>query len=266
MLLETAVLVCAVFPDVDLLPWLQMPRAVEKPVICEYRQEAGRAIHFGSKHTNDPGHPQYAQLFRLWDELRPTVAFSEGGIRQASPTADEAIQRYGEPGVVRFLADRDNVPLRSLEPPDDLQMTALRKQFPADRLKLFFMLRAANGVKRDGIGAMESVAASELRRLATLPGMAGPPATVQEAAELFAADFPAVGDWRDAPAEWLSPVLWRTYLNDITRAVDDLRDRYMFALVADAVRRGERAMVVVGSGHVIREQPGLAAAFQDALP
>jgi hypothetical protein len=96
---------------------------------------------FGAQHTNDPSYPQFPEVERLWREFRPEVAFSEGGVRPAARSLDDAVSRFGEPGLLRLMADRDGVPLRNLEPEEDEEAAVLAPQFRPGQVKLFYILR-----------------------------------------------------------------------------------------------------------------------------
>ena len=79
-------------------------------------KEAARLRYFGVRHTFDPDDPQYAIMQSIWQELSPTEAFFEGTGTFVGHTLTVALQRSGEPGLVRRLASLTAVPVHSLEP------------------------------------------------------------------------------------------------------------------------------------------------------
>ncbi len=85
------------------------------PYIVELQIGKGALLYFGAQHTNDPKHTQIAQIEKLWKEFRPTLALYEGGETPVSKSLDEVVSRFGEPSLVRYLAARDKVSVRSLD-------------------------------------------------------------------------------------------------------------------------------------------------------
>src|SRR5262245_16834836 len=102
------------------------------PYIVALQIGKGALFYFGATHTNDPKHPQIAQIEKLWRDFKPTIAFNEGGAPPVVKSVDEAVSRYGEPGLARFLAARDNVPVHSLEPDRADEVAFLLKSLTAE--------------------------------------------------------------------------------------------------------------------------------------
>lgn len=72
------------------------------PYIVELQIGKGSLLYFGARHIYDPKNPQMAQIEKLWKEFRPTVAYHESSGTSLSKTADEAVSKSGESGLVRF--------------------------------------------------------------------------------------------------------------------------------------------------------------------
>lgn len=113
------------------------------PYIARMASGEGELFYYGARHTYTPTDPQVAEISQLWEAFRPDVAFNEGGNPPVEESMDDAVSKHGEAGLVRYLAARDDVPVASLDPTRAQEVAWLRKFFPADRVKLFFLLRAA---------------------------------------------------------------------------------------------------------------------------
>lgn len=227
------------------------------PYVLRLEAPPGGLLMFGTRHTYDPSHPQLSEIERLWREFQPQIAFSEGGIRPTAPDRDKAVTRFGELGLLRYLADRDHVALRSLEPPEDQEAAALAPQFLPGQVELFYVLRYfSSSSPADGRSLEEkrqSALESTRRRqhLTSLPNSPG------ELDELAARLLPELTDWRWIPESWFDPTRTDTFLNRIAQRSSDYRNCHMVPLIVQAVRRGERAFVVVGGSHVIMQEPAL---------
>ena len=102
----------------DILSWSAYSQLdVRWPYIVRIEHQGGGVLLcYGAAHSSDPSDAQFEQIARLWAEFRPDTAFNEGGDPPTGNDRAAAIRRYGEPGMVRYLAARDHVPVRSLEP------------------------------------------------------------------------------------------------------------------------------------------------------
>jgi hypothetical protein len=216
---------------------------------------------FGAQHTNDPSHPQLGEVERLWREFRPQVAFSEGGIRPAARSLDDAVTRFGEAGLLRLLADRDHVALRNLEPQEDEEAAVLAPQFQPGQVKLFYVLRnISSGAPADG-RSLEERRRAALESARQRQRLSGPPNSLKELDAAAARLLPELMDWHSIPRSWFDPTRAETFLNEIARRSSDYRNCYMIPLVVQAVREGKRVSVVVGGTHVVMQEEALRSAL-----
>lgn len=228
------------------------------PYLIRIAGRRGELVYFGAYHTFSPDDPQLRELERLWQGFNPDIAFNEGGNPPVEDTRTAAVERYGEPGLVRFLAARDNVPVASLDPSLTEQVAYLGKSHPTERLKLFYLLRTAAQTRdRDGVEAVDGEIERVLEIYNRQPGLMGPPRTPGEVEDAFVRHIPDRGSYRDVPREWFDPVRTDTFLNRIARDSSDYRDRYMVELLSWHVELGERVLAVVGGTHVVRQEPAL---------
>ena len=107
--------------------------SVTWPFIVHIKAPRGELLYFGARHTRDPANSQVSEIERLWREFRPDIAFNEGGDPPAEKSLVEAVTKYGEPGLVRFLAARDRVPVQSIDPTRAEEVAALVKRFAPEK-------------------------------------------------------------------------------------------------------------------------------------
>lgn len=247
-----------------IMSWEEYSRQPRRaPYILKFSAATGELLYYGARHTFSPDDPQVAEIERLWNEFRPTLAFSEGGVRPASTSLQEAVRRYGEPGLVRVLADRRRIPIRSIEPPQDEEIRAMLREWPPDRVKLYYFLRAIMGYRRGTHEQpVEDYAESQLRILNRTPGLGGPPRTITEVQTAIGKLSPPLADWRAAPESWFNPTRSEAFTNEFSRKLNLFRDEHMLKNLVGAVLSGERVFAVVGSGHVIMQERALRAALR----
>ncbi len=228
--------------------------------------KVGRLVYFGSRHSWDPDDPQHRWIEDLWYQFRPTIALNEGGDPPTEPSAEEALRRQGEPGLVRYLAARDDVPVRSLEPLKESEINHLCTRFDPEIVTLFLVMRAYSSYRQNHPPeAAEGLLQDVLAYLADSPALSGGPMTPETFRTSMAHRFPGLKDWRDFPASMLDPVqrdqAWKE-TNAVSQAASEFRDAHMVDLLLSLVERGERVFAVVGASHVVMQEPLLRARLQ----
>jgi hypothetical protein len=225
----------------------------------------GRLTYLPAEHSRDPAHPQLAGIERAWKDLRPTLAFYEGPNRPIADNAEASVRQAGEPGLVRFLAQRDGVKLARLEPPPQDEAAYVRERFGAERTELFYLLReAAQQRERRGASPDAVKASTEqlITRMASLPGMQPVIRSVDDLQAAYARHWTSPANWWEAPLAWFDPLkdgkeTGGVFTNDVNRASSAFRNIHMVRVLSQAVRDGQRVIAVVGGNHVPLQEAAL---------
>lgn len=236
------------------------------PYIINLSAGRGRLIYFGARHVFGSDDPQLSQIERLWAKFKPEVAFFEGADPESTPAAAKSRDEVrGESGLVVFLAARDKVPVRTLEPARGDEIALLLNTYSPEEIKVFYVLRQIpqfrSGTHTESI---ESYTENVLGWLSLRPELKSAPRTLAELKASAARLFPQLADWRDVPQAWFDPVPSPppTYLNDVSRRLSEFRDRHMLTLLAEQVAQGKRVFAVVGASHVVMQERALRAAIK----
>jgi hypothetical protein len=238
------------------------------PYILKLSSGKGRLLYFGAKHTFDPKDPQIAQMEKVWLKLKPDVAFFEGADPENTPAAvktREEIIRGGEPSFVLFLAARDHVPVKTLEPSRGDEITLLLRMYSPEEVKVFYVLRQVPEFKRGQHDeTIEAYIRHVLGWLSLRLELKGLPRTIDELQASSSRLFPQLADWRDVPDTWFDPAVSPppTYLNGISRQLSEFRDRHMVTLLTEQLAKGKRVFATVGASHVVMQERALRAAIR----
>ncbi len=249
--------------DVSLMTYDEYVKASPSfPYIVKLRIGKGSLLYFGAQHIYDPKNAQVAQIEKLWEEFRPTSAYHESTGTLLSKTIDEAVSTSGEPGLVRFLAARDKVPVFTLEPNRNDEVAMMLRTYTPEQVKLFFVLRQVPQFKeRKTDEAIETFITTFLRNVSYISGLENaPPNTVADLDKISLWLSPQLTDWRTADRSWSDPVATKAYTNRIARLSSEFRDLHMVKLLIDKVKQGERVFAVVGGSHVVMQERVLKAA------
>ncbi|HEX8720305.1 MAG TPA: hypothetical protein VF736_06670 [Pyrinomonadaceae bacterium] len=233
------------------------------PYVLKLNAGRGRLLYFGARHVFGPDDPELTRIEKLWAEFKPEVAFFEGADPESIPTpAGSRAEVRGESGLVVFLAARDEVPARTLEPSRKGEVALLLEKYSPEEVKVFYVLRQVpqfrSGTHSESV---EAYTENVLGGLSLLPELKGAPRTVAELEASCARLFPQLADWRDVPQAWFDPVPSPppTYLNNVSRILSEFRDRHMLTLLTSQLSAGKRVFAVVGASHVVMQEPALRA-------
>jgi hypothetical protein len=235
-------------------------RHPEWPYILQPSTRRGALMYFGARHTFDPVDSQVARIQKEWQSFRPDIAFTEGGLPPMASTQDDAVRNAGEPGLVRFLAARDNVPTTTLDPSTAEEVAALSRAFSREQIKLFFVLRGVSQyLQRAGDSGLELESKRILGVFSTMPGLSGSPGNIEELQAAYRRSFPGAASYQEVQPSWFDPVVTATFFNDISRASSEYRDAYIVRLLTQHVSDGQRVFAVVGGSHVVMQERALLA-------
>jgi hypothetical protein len=257
---------CSGFNYEELMTWEEyysQPRL--KPYVFEMHTTKGDLLYYGVFHTVDSKNPQIREIERNWEKFKPTVAFGEGGIWPLEQSKEEAIKQHGEQGLLRYLAARDNVVIKSIEPNNVQEALCLLRNFPPDRIKVFYVLRKAavnRMMKKDPKDT--TFVDHVLNNLSRLRDFKCRPNTLDEFEEMVSYFFPDLKDWRMVPCTWFCSATSESdrWTSQMSRAVNDFRNKAMIRFLIREIKKGERVFAVVGRSHVVMQEPVLRSALR----
>jgi hypothetical protein len=234
------------------------------PYILVLTADTGQLFYFGTRHTFDPNDWQIRAIEDYWHQFHATLALNEGGDPPVLDSREEMVQRFGEAGLMRFLAKTSGVPVRSLEPPPEQEHALLLRDFSVEQVKLFYVLRGVVQFRKSrNDERIEDFVERVVRGLSRETGLEGPPRSLSEFERSYARLLSEPTDWRVIPDEWFDPAISRPpqYTNRISRQLSEFRDRYMVKLLISEVKQGHRVFAVVGGSHVTMQERALRAAL-----
>lgn len=227
-----------------------------------------RLVYLGMLHKFDPLDSQFVAMQSAWRELHPTILFYEGTDTRIGVSAEESISKFGEPGLARFLAAKDSVPARSLEPSRDDEIAALLEKFSPEQLVMFFSIRPVTEARtrraapKPALDSLLSLALAQAHRNTHLRDVLPDTSALRARFARLVPDM----DVTQVPDGWFDPLRTSAqtgsrFFNDVNRASSMFREVYMFRQLAGAAIPGARIFAEVGRDHI----PAQAAALRCAL-
>jgi hypothetical protein len=202
-------------------------------------------VIFGATHTRDPQHPQIPLLKKEWLSLRPTVALVEGRLDFLLPGIMEPVGNLGEGGLVKALADEDDVPVYNWDLSKEALASKLNGQFRAEQIALAQILNPYFSQLRFGKPASPEKFIAEYLKRAKYVGEEQNFKSAADVDLVWRKYFPDGKDWREVSDEYELP----GYLSEMMAATNDLRNQQLVAAVKELLNKGERVFAVCGSSY-----------------
>ena len=242
-----------------LLTWEEYLKTQEKkPYILELTTKKGSLVYYGSLHSVNPRCPQFVDIEKRWKIFKPTRVLCEGCIWPLEDSRKRAISRYGEGGLIRFLAAKDRIPLQCIEPRRDKEAIHLSRFFSSDQIKLYYILRQAiinRNMKKDikNVNYVYGI----LRELSSLKAFKSNPSTFDEFEYTLRKTLPDLKNWQSIPCSYLYSDDPGNFLSKIHLKVNEFRDHHMIRILLIELKKGKRVFAVVGRSHVVKQEPVL---------
>ncbi len=233
-----------------------------KPYVLQIQSSStGSLLYFGAEHSRDSKHSQFSEIERYWHEFKPEIAFVEGRLPPARYDSESAISQNGEPGFVRFLADRHGVPVASMDSSIEQQTKSLLRELPAKQVKIYFILRQIVRQKRfaDNQALDLSALSVYMKGLSDQPALRVPPNDVVELVPCFDQYFDDTLKYQDATQRWFDPLGSVNWVNQASRKLANDRNIEMVCQIVTNMLNGKRVFAVVGRTHTIMQEPAIRA-------
>lgn len=218
----------------------------------------GALLYYGARHSWATADPMMLDLERRFAAFAPTLALNEGGDPEPGPMRHDAIRIHGESGLLVWLAQREGVVRRTLEPSLAPESAVVASAFGEIRAKLFYFLRDFDTYNRGGIPESRERYAKILFDNLVAGGLRQAPTDLTECVALLRQAVPELKAWNEAPSQWFDPAITvHPWLNEAARLSSRFRDEHMVRVLSDALAGGERVFAVVGYSHVVVQEETL---------
>lgn len=219
----------------------------------------GSATYFGVVATHDAQHEQFARLRQALAASRATVVLYEKPDMGVDSTEAATVQRCGESGYARLLAQQHGLPAERLDDPV-AEYEYLRARTEPTQLKLYYLLRTCQRL-RQNTGASKAMLNQGLQALIKQSAsfLPGTEQVIQSPAEFVAAYrrlCPTGGQWWrraadfEAQAQPLASPAPEAFVQAINNDLRAYRAQRLAQLVAAKVAAGERVLVVLDHRHL----------------
>ena len=212
---------------------------------------------FGCRHSNDVDDGQNEAIEKEWrlfmkNKNNHKIAFCEGGLRPLEVDRSSAIKKYSEPGLLKWLAQRDNITIISPEPNNTMEIDYLLSQkFKIEEIMTYYFGRQMyQWFMRDykNNPNWQYYAESRISSYAKVDSLYGSNLTLQNVLKMYQS---VVGtSFKETDEKRLHEISAPTS-NAVAAASGLYRDISLYFAIEEAWKNGSDIFSLYGSGHAI---------------
>lgn len=116
---------------------------IKAPYVIDVSNGDKRIVFIGCEHVRDTTHQQFATIKQCFNDLKPQIAFNEGGQMPDSmhfSSMSEAVLKKGETGCLKYLSDEAGIEMINGDTEDSLEYTLTLQKYPKDKMFLYYVM------------------------------------------------------------------------------------------------------------------------------
>ena len=240
--------------------------SVKPPYVIDVSNGKKRLVFVGCEHVyGDTTHPEFAKIEELFADLKPQIAFNEGGqVSRVYSSKTEGILKNGESGMLKFCSDKAGIKMMSGDILGSLEYKMMLKKVPREELYLYYAMERIIGPYMMGAYREKSFEENVKIKVPNWFMAEGFPLAKNERdlayiktlyKKYIGKDF----DIKTADIEAFD------YVNDnckfcaIGRISKEVRDSVLLSKIDAALDQHDRVIVTFGHGHALAVEPALKA-------
>lgn len=239
-----------------------LKKEIHLPYILDLKNKTKHLVYYGAAHSFDPADTMFADIEKRFHNLKPDIVFNEGGDDwPVINHRDSTIRLTGDPGFIRYLCRKNNVPVKSIEPPDSFEYKHLLTKYKKEDIVLMYFCRQIEQLQNQGEisnNYFEKYMDSFISDLKNN----GMPLNNDEIKFSFMKNyyekfFHSKFNWKKFDPTNYQPIYSKTLLNEICRESTYFRDRYIVSIIEETLKIKNKIFVVMGGSHLVIEEPVL---------
>lgn len=235
--------------------------------ILDLKSNNHTLLFYGSRHSNDPDIPMFKQIELYFYKTKPQIVLVEGDFNKLNFTnRDESILK-GESAFVTYLAEKNNISVRSVEPSRKEQFDYLLKKYNKDKVMAMYILRQMIQFQREQTTSPKNFK----QAVGTfVDGMIkdGFPLSNDESKfdnilNIIKNNLNQEIDDDNWTSIDIDSVVYKnkSEINDIYKEVLNMRNQYLLSTIDTNLKNYDRVFIVMGGDHVIDEKKNIIDIF-----
>ena len=233
------------------------------PYIVRLENKRKQLVVIGTQHTRDTLSPVFTEIEKSFKNWQPGVVINEGGnLTKHYTSRNEAIEKNGELGLVKYLADHAGIKTVNGDAADKLEFDELTSAYSKEEALLFFASERFIFPYAFGQYGGELAHAYDsifIKKYLEKEGIALAPQekTFAYYQQLYKQYFSEEFSLDNINQLYFIPFSTKHRFNAIARKSKEIRDVYLCQQIEAQLRVYDRVLVVYGGWHVLAIEPSL---------
>jgi len=254
------------FKTIDYVTVGKMMDSIKPPYIIDLSNGQKRIVFIGCDHNRDTAHPQFKAIQRYFEDLKPQIAFNEGGQIADSVrflSCNDGVNHDGETGCLKYYCDKAGIKMMNGDVPDSVEFTITLKRYPADELLLYYLMERLvipylNGAY--GKEPFEVIFDKAIQKWFVNEGF---PLTRDQQSLGYFKQLYRKYTGNEFVLKLTADIEKFDYINpdckfcEIGRTSKMIRDSVLLSKIDQSLDRYDRAIITFGNGHAIAVEPAL---------
>jgi len=241
------------------------PKLPSNPYIKEFTKGIKKIVFCGVEHVDptDTMNEMYAAIERKFNEVKPNVALNEGGNMDGKKFAsrNQAILKDGEIGLIKLLADSQQIPCINADMNEAEEFAGLLTQFSTAELIAFISTeRLMWGLRGRGVISEKDIEAAYIPFVKSYIEGLGKISLTKEQ-ESFAyfkkAYRKLVGRTFTLSTIPSTDPFKKSRISLMSRVSKQTRDQHLMATIEQLLTKHDRLFIVFGGWHLLTCEPAL---------
>ncbi len=243
---------------------------IQPPYTYKLQKNNQHLYYFGANHTYETNDEQFDLLKKTWNEFiqktngQPRIALSEGGVRPAMESEAAAITKYGEAGLLSYLANRDNVEIQCPEVSRKEEISNLDNEFTKDEIQFYYFARmVAQWNRFDPKPEFEEYITKSLRVDEAVLEWTDYNFSLENMKAVHKKLFNEEFDENKGNffLSITNPTIETTVINKFVKAEGVAKDAHIVKNTLEQMNAGKSIFIVYGFTHAVVQEPALRAYF-----
>lgn len=220
----------------------------------------------GTSHNQDTTHAQFQIIEELFNEVKPQIAFNEGGnskIAGKYKSRNEAILGSGEVGLLQFLCDKNHIKMINGDMPDKDEYKVIFSEYPFEKVYLLIGIeRFVNPYKNGAYKELDIKTAFETKFIVRDFVNNDIKLTKERATFNYLKKIYQKYIGRELTIETMEPMQDyflsnQTEFGVLHRRSKEIRDSVLLNKIDSTLDKKDRVFVVFGASHLLALKPAL---------
>jgi len=254
----------------------------KKPYILTLKNKKQELLCFGLEHSKNPRDEQFVRIEKLFNKFisrnsfkKNMVILTEGALLKKVEEKEKMIEKYGEIGILTYLAKKNEIEIESIEPLfKEMIKVTKEKRFKEKKIALWVAVNVLWGKLRQSKEkrnlSMEDIKKSEknlrviykniglniLKKREEITNFLKKEFKKETKKDIFNLKITEL-------KECQSPFLDKTTINNVSSYVNFAKDYLIAEKILKKLKLGKNIFVVLGHNHIVAQEPAFRSFFKN---